>query len=55
LEDLPLLNVKNNFPMHLVDSEWLKRFSLCLYPRVVLLSRKQFSREILPKLVEKTK
>jgi hypothetical protein len=31
------------------------QYSLCLCPRVVLLSRKQFSREILPKLVEKTK
>ncbi len=36
--------------MHLVESQWLKRFSLHLCP-----SKKQFSREILLELVEKTK
>jgi hypothetical protein len=47
--------VKNHFPMHLIESQWLKRFNLHLCLRVVLSCRKQFSKEILPKLVEKTK
>jgi hypothetical protein len=41
--------------MHIVKSQWFKKFSLHLCPNVVLLSRKQSSREILPKLVQKTK
>ncbi len=41
--------------MHLIESQQLKLFSLHLCPRVVLPFRKQFSREILSKLVEKIK
>ncbi len=40
-------------PLHLVESQQFKRFHLHLCPRVVLPSKKQFSREILLKLVEK--
>jgi hypothetical protein len=40
--------------MHLVESQWLKRFRLHLCPSVVLPFRKQFSKEILLELVEKT-
>jgi hypothetical protein len=35
LEDLILLIVRNHLPMHLVESQWLKRFSLHLCPKVV--------------------
>jgi hypothetical protein len=55
LEDLVILIVKNQLPMYLVESHWFKRFSLHMHPRVVLPSRKQFSRNVLPKLVEKIK
>ncbi len=41
--------------MHLVESQWLKMFSLHLCSKVVLPSKIQFSKEILPKLVEKIK
>jgi hypothetical protein len=41
--------------MHLVESQWLKRFSLHLCPNVILPCQKQFAREILPELVKKTK
>jgi hypothetical protein len=54
-EDLVLLIVKKHLPMHLVESQWLKRFSLHLCPRVVLPFMKLFTREILLELVEKTK
>jgi hypothetical protein len=40
LEDLTLLIFKNHLPMHLVESQWLKRFKLHLCPRVVLHFRK---------------
>jgi hypothetical protein len=40
LEDLTLLIFKNHLPMHLVESQWLKRFNLHLCPRVVLPFRK---------------
>jgi hypothetical protein len=55
LEGLVLLIVKNHFPMHLVESQWLKRFNLHLWPSVVLPFMKQFSKEILLELVEKIK
>jgi hypothetical protein len=55
LEDLVLLIVKNNLSMHLVESQWLKIFCLHLCPSVVLPFTKQFSKEILLELVEKTK
>jgi hypothetical protein len=55
LEDLVLPIGKNHLSMHHIESQWLKRFNLHLSPRVVLLSRKQFSKEILPKLMKKIK
>jgi hypothetical protein len=55
LENLALLIVRNHLPMHLVESQRLKKICLHLSPRVVFPFEKQFSREILPKLVEKTK
>jgi hypothetical protein len=55
LEDLALLIVKNHLLMHLVESQWLKRFILHLCPRVVLPFMKLFARQILLVLVEKTK
>jgi hypothetical protein len=33
---------------------WLKRLILCLCPKLNFLSKRQFSQEILPRLVEKT-
>jgi hypothetical protein len=41
--------------MHLVESQWLKRFSLHLCPNVGLPCKKQFAISFLPKLVKKTK
>jgi hypothetical protein len=38
-EDLALLIVKNHLLMHLVQSQWLKRFNLYLCP-----SKKTFAR-----------
>jgi hypothetical protein len=55
LDGLVLLIVKNHLLMHLVGSQWLKRFSLHLCPSVVLPFRKQFSKGILLELVEKNK
>jgi len=54
LEGLTILIIKNHLLMHLVESQWLKRFSLHLCPRVILLFSKQFLREILLELVEKS-
>ncbi len=50
MEDLAFLIVKNHLPMYLVESQWLKRFSLHLCLKVVLPSTKQFLKEILSKL-----
>jgi hypothetical protein len=47
--------MKNNLPLQFVESVWFKHLILHLSPRIVFLSRKQFSQEILPNLVEKTK
>jgi hypothetical protein len=47
--------LKNICQSHLVESQWLKRFSLHLWPSVVLPFMKQFSKEILLEFVEKTK
>jgi hypothetical protein len=55
LQDLGLLIMKNNLPLQFVESVWFKRLILHLFPRVVFPSIKQFSQEILPNLVEKTK
>ncbi len=41
--------------MHHVESQWIQKFILLLCQRVVLHFRKQFSKEILSELVEKTK
>jgi hypothetical protein len=41
--------------MQFVESPWLKQFSLDLCPRVVLLSKRKNSQEIMHGLVEKTK
>jgi len=40
--------------MHFVESQWLKRFSLHVCPRIVLPSMKLFTRNFLLELVEKT-
>jgi hypothetical protein len=40
LEDLSLLIVKNHLLMHLVQSQWLKKFNLHLCQKFVLPSRK---------------
>jgi hypothetical protein len=40
LEDFTFLIIKNHLPMHLVESQWLKRFNIHLCPRVVLLFKK---------------
>jgi hypothetical protein len=55
LEDLVLLVGKNYFSMHHVESQLLKRFNLHLCPKVILFFRKQFSKNILPKLLAKIK
>ncbi len=55
LEDLGILIVKNHLPLQFVKSSWLKRFSMHLCPKIVFLSKKQFSNELLLGLVEKTK
>ncbi len=54
LEDLGLLIVKNNLPIQFVESMWPKCLILCLCPKLHFPSKKQFSQEILPRLVEKT-
>jgi hypothetical protein len=55
LEDLALLFVENHLLMHLVESQWLMKFILHLCPKVVMLFKKQVTKEILLELVEITK
>jgi hypothetical protein len=55
LEELQLLVVKNNLPMLFVGSMWLKCLVLHLCSRVSFPSKNQFSQDILPCLMEKTK
>ncbi len=55
MEDLAFLIVKNYLLMHIVESQWLKRFILHLCPRVVLPFMKLLARNFLLELVEKTK
>jgi len=55
LEDLAHLIFKNHLPMHLIESQHLKIFSLHLCPKVVLPFRKPFSRKFWSKLIEKIK
>jgi hypothetical protein len=38
LEDLTLLIVKNHLPLQLVESSWLKRFSMHLCPKIIFPS-----------------
>jgi hypothetical protein len=47
--------MKNNLSLQFVENIWFKHLILNLSPRVMFLSRKQFSQEILPNLVEKMK
>jgi hypothetical protein len=53
LKDLSLLIVENHFPLQFVESIWLKRFSMHLCPKIIL-SKNQYSNELLFELVEKT-
>jgi hypothetical protein len=53
LQDLGLLNVKNNVPLQFVESVWSKHLILHLCPRAVFLFRKKDYQEILPNLVGK--
>jgi len=55
LEDFGLLIIKNNLPIQFVESIWLKWLALCSCPKLIFSFRKQFSQEILLRLVEKTK
>jgi hypothetical protein len=43
--DFALLIVKNHLPIHFLESPWLKRFTLQLYPCIVFpFSKKQFTK-----------
>jgi hypothetical protein len=53
LEDLGLLIFKKNLPIQFMENIWLKLVVLCLCPKLNFPSRRQFSQEILPRLVEK--
>jgi hypothetical protein len=55
LQNLNFLIVKNQLPLQFVDNVWFKHVILHLCPQVVFPSKKQFSYEILLKLVEKMK
>jgi len=55
VENLTLLTVKNHLPLQFVESVWFKHLVLQLCPHVQFPFRKLFSKNILPKLVEKTK
>jgi hypothetical protein len=55
LKDLTLLIVKSHLLVHLLESPWLKRFSLQLNLHIIFPSKKTFSQEILLNLVQKTK
>jgi hypothetical protein len=54
LEDLGLLIVNNNLPIQFVENMWFKCLILHLCPKLNFLSRRQFSQDILLRLVEKT-
>jgi len=49
-----LLIVKKNLPIQFVQSMWFKCLILHLCPKLNFLSIRQFSQDILPRLVEKT-
>jgi hypothetical protein len=38
-----------------VENNWLKKYSMHLFPRIVFPFRKQVFRELLPGLMDKTK
>jgi hypothetical protein len=54
LENLGLLIVKSNLPIQFVESMWLKHLILRLCPKINFPSKRQFSQEMLPRLIEKT-
>jgi hypothetical protein len=54
-EDMGLLIVKNHQPMQFVESLWMKCLCLHLCPKLVFLSKKQFSQKMSLELVVKTK
>ncbi len=43
LEDLALLIVENHLLVHFLESSWLKKFTLQLYPHIVFPSKKKIS------------
>jgi hypothetical protein len=47
--------IKNHLLLQFVESSWLKRLCVHLCPRIIFPSKNQFSNELLPGLVEKTK
>jgi hypothetical protein len=53
-KNLGLLIIKENLPIQFVESMWLKCLILHLCPKLNYPSRRQFSQEILLRLVEKT-
>ncbi len=55
LEDFGLLIIKNNLPIQFVESIWLKWLALCSCPKLKFSFKKQFSKEILLGLMDKTK
>ncbi len=55
LEDLGFLIVTNHFLLQFVENSWLKKFNMHLCPRIVFLSRRTFSYEFLPELMENFK
>jgi hypothetical protein len=55
LEDLVLLIMKNHLPIQFVENVWFKHLALHLCSRINFPSKRPFSHDILPSLVEKTK
>ncbi len=52
-ENLGLLIVKNNLTIQIFKSVSFKRLALHLCPKINFPSKRQFSQEILPNLIEK--
>jgi hypothetical protein len=50
LENLAFLIVRNHLPMHLVESQWLKKNCLHLCPRVVLPFKKTIFKRFFAKV-----
>ncbi len=55
LQNLGFLIVTKHLLLQFVENSWMKKFSMHLCPRIVFLSRKTFSYEFLPELVENFK